>query len=52
MEDDRLAAVGLLTQINLNMLKSSLRVVFAVDDEAADFDELLLALDRLGERAA
>ena len=50
MEDDRIVAVGLLTQTNLNMLGNSLKLVFAVDDETAEFDELLHALDRIGER--
>ena len=52
MEDDRIVAVGLLTQTNLNMLGNSLKLVFAVNDEAEEFDELLQALDRLGERRA
>lgn len=52
MNDDRIVAVGLLTQTNLRMLGSSLKVVFAVDDETAEFDELLHALDRLGDRRA
>ena len=52
MEDDRIVAVGLLTQTNLNMLGNSLKIVFAVDDETAEFDELLDALDRIGERRA
>lgn len=50
MNDDRIAAVGLLTHAHLRMLGSSLKVVFAVDDESAEFEELLAALDRLGER--
>lgn len=50
MNDDRIAAVGLLTQTHLRMLGSSLKVVFAVDDESAEFEELLDALDRLSER--
>ena len=50
MEDDRLVAVGLLTQTNLNMLGNSLKIVFAVDDETDEFDQLLHALDRIGER--
>ena len=52
MEDDRIIAVGLLAQTNLNMLGSSLKLVFAVDDEATEFDKLLQALDRLDERRA
>jgi hypothetical protein len=50
MEDDKIVAVGLLTQTNLRMLGSSLKVVFAVDEDTAEFDELLQALDHLGER--
>jgi len=50
MEDDRIVAVGLLTQTNLRMLGSSLKVVFAVDESTAEFDELLQQLDRIGER--
>jgi len=50
MENDRIVAVGLLTQTNLRMLGTSLKTVFAVDDGTSDFDELLQALDRLGER--
>lgn len=50
MNDDRIVAVGLLTQTNLRMLGNSLKVVFAVDDRTSEFDELLEALDRLGER--
>jgi hypothetical protein len=50
MEDDDIVAIGLLTQAHLTMLGSSLKVVFHVDDDAAQFDELLHALDRMGER--
>jgi len=50
MENDKIVAVGLLTQTNLRMLGSSLKVVFAVDEDTAEFDELLQALDNLGER--
>jgi hypothetical protein len=50
MEDDKIVAVGLLTQTNLRMLGSSLKFVFAVEEETSEFDELLQALDRLGER--
>jgi hypothetical protein len=50
MDDDRIVAVGLLTQTHLSMLGNSLKVVFAVDDETAEFDELIEALDRIGER--
>jgi len=49
-DDDKIVAVGLLTQTNLRMLGSSLKVVFAVDDSTSEFDELLQALDRIGER--
>ena len=48
--DDQIVAVGLLTRTNLRMLGSSLKVVFAVEDGTAEFDELLRQLDRLGER--
>ena len=50
MENDKIVAIGLLTQTNLRMLGSSLKVVFAVDEETAQFDELLRALDNLSER--
>lgn len=51
MDDDgKIVAVGLLTQTNLRMLGSSLKVVFRVDQDTAEFDELLLALDRVGDR--
>jgi hypothetical protein len=50
MENDKIVAVGLLTQTNLRMLGSSLKIVFSVDEDTTEFDELLQALDRLGER--
>jgi hypothetical protein len=50
MENDKIVAVGLLTQTNLRMLGSSLKVVFAVEEDTTEFDELLRALDSLGER--
>jgi len=49
MNDDKIVAVGLLTQTNLRMLGSSLKRVFAVNDQDAEFDKLLQALDRMGE---
>jgi hypothetical protein len=49
MENERIVAVGLLTQTNLRMLGSSLKTVFAVDDGTAEFDDLLRALDQMGE---
>lgn len=50
MKDEDIVAIGLLTQTHLTMLGSSLKVVFHVDDDAAQFGELLEALDRVGER--
>lgn len=50
MEDEDIVAIGLLTHTHLAMLGGSLKVVFHVDDDAAQFDELLQALDRIGER--
>lgn len=50
MEDEKIVAVGLLTQTNLRMLGSSLKVVFAVEEDTYEFDELLRQLDRIGER--
>ena len=45
--DEPIVAVGLLTDTNLRMLGGSLRVVFPVQQNTAEFDELLLALDRI-----
>lgn len=47
MNEETLAAVGLLTDTNLRMLRSSLRSVLPIprDDR---FDELLAALDKTG----
>jgi hypothetical protein len=50
MPDDDIVAIGLLTRAHLGMLGSSLKTVFHVDDDAAQFEELLEALDRVGER--
>lgn len=50
MEDEKIVAVGLLTQTNLRMLGSSLKVVFAVEEDTREFDELLQELDRIGTR--
>lgn len=50
MEDENIVAIGLLTRTHLTMLGSSLKVVFHVDDDTAQFEELLRDLDRLGER--
>jgi len=52
MEDEKIVAVGLLTQTNLRMLGSSLKVVFRVEEDTAEFDELLQQLDRVGARRA
>lgn len=52
MNEERTVAAGSLAQTTLRMLGSSLKTVFAVNDETAQFDELLDALDRLGERRA
>lgn len=49
MQDNDIVAIGLLTRTHLRMLGSSLKVVFHVDDDAAQFEELLAALDRIGE---
>lgn len=49
MEDEDVVAIGLLTRTHLRMLGSSLKVVFHVDDDAAQFAELLTALDAIGE---
>jgi hypothetical protein len=49
MPDDDIVAIGLLTRTHLRMLGSSLKTVFHVDDGAAQFAELLEALDRIGE---
>lgn len=49
MEDEDIVAIGLLTRTHLTMLGSSLKIVFRVDDDAAQFAELLQALDRVGE---
>jgi hypothetical protein len=49
-DDGKIVAVGLLTQTNLSMLGSSLKIVFRVDQDTAEFDELLHALDRIGEQ--
>lgn len=50
MEDEKIVAVGLLTRTNLRMLGSSLKVVFAVEEDTREFDELLQQLDRIAER--
>jgi arginyl-tRNA synthetase len=50
MEDDDIVAIGLLTRTHLRMLGSSLKVVFHVDDNGEQFEELLQELDRVGER--
>lgn len=50
MEDEKIVAVGLLTQTNLRMLGSSLKIVFRVEEDTAEFEELLQQLDRIGER--
>lgn len=49
MDDDRIVAVGLLTQTNLKMLGGSLKTVFRVDQNTAEFEKLLKALDHMGE---
>lgn len=51
-DDGKIVAVGLLTRTNLRMLGSSLKVVFRVDQDTAEFDDLLQALDRISERSA
>ena len=50
--DEPIVAVGLLTQTNLRMLGGSLKVVFAVEEDSAEFDELLQALDKIEQRRA
>ena len=50
--DEPIVAVGLLTDTNLRMLGSSLKVVFPVQQNTAEFDELLLALDRIDRSRA
>lgn len=50
MEDEDIVAIGLLTRTHLTMLGSSLKIVFRIDDDAAQFAELIEALDRVGDR--
>lgn len=50
--DEPIVAVGLLTQTNLRMLGSSLKVVFPVQQNTAEFDELLVALDKFDTHRA
>ena len=47
MEHEPIVAIGLLTQANLQMLGNSLKVVFRVDEDTAQFDALLRALDQV-----
>jgi hypothetical protein len=49
MDDDSIVAIGLLNRTHLRMLGSSLKTVFHVEDDAAQFAELLEALDRVGD---
>lgn len=44
MPDERIVAIALLTQTNLDMLKGSLKKVFRVDDTPC-FDDLLKKLN-------
>ena len=50
MPDNDIVAIGLLTGTHLRMLGSSLKTVFHVDDDAAQFAQLLEALDRAVEK--
>ncbi len=50
MENEDVVAIGLLTQTHLTMLGSSLKIVFHVDDDAAQFEELLSALDQVDQK--
>ena len=50
--DEPIVAVGLLTDTNLRMLGGSLRVVFPVQQNTAEFEELLQALDTIGRSRA
>lgn len=44
MSDDRIVAVGLLTQAHLDMLRHSLKVVYPIE-ETPCFPDLLRAID-------
>lgn len=51
MPDDRPVALAVVTRTQLDMLGSSLKVVFRIEDDAEGFTSLLRALneaDRLG----
>ena len=45
MENERPVALALVTKTQLDMLGSSLKVVFRVEDDAEGFADLLRALD-------
>lgn len=47
MEPEPVVAIGLLTQTHLNVLGTSLKLVFPITDDNR-FDDLLNALDKLG----
>lgn len=51
MADERPVALALVTQTQLDMLGSSLKVVFRVDDNAEQFAALLRALDQRDDTA-
>jgi hypothetical protein len=44
--DQRIVAVGLLTQQDLNLLGPTFERVWPVDDAPSSFEELLLAIDQ------